>query len=137
LHTSRSAEEFWTEGIDIVWDLMQEIYEQEKMPTEWRDIVIVPICREKGDTEDCGNYTGIKVMSHTMTIWKKIIEARLREETSIGEEQFGFISGKSTTNASFILRQTMENNQGKKTGLHMVFIDLEMAYDRVPEYEDT
>ena len=25
------------EGIDMLWDLMQGIYEQEKIPTEWRD----------------------------------------------------------------------------------------------------
>ena len=35
--------EVWTylgeEGIDMPWDLMQGIYEQEKMPTEWRDSV--------------------------------------------------------------------------------------------------
>ena len=35
--------EVWTylgeEWIDMLWDLMQGIYEQEKMPTEWRDSV--------------------------------------------------------------------------------------------------
>ena len=34
----------WTslgvEGIDMLWDLMQGIYEQEKIPTEWRDSVM-------------------------------------------------------------------------------------------------
>ena len=29
-------------GIDMLWDLMQMIYEQEKMPTEWRYSVIIP-----------------------------------------------------------------------------------------------
>ena len=27
------------EGIDMLWDLMKGIYEQEKIPTEWRDCV--------------------------------------------------------------------------------------------------
>ena len=31
------------EGIDMLWDLMKGIYEQEKIPTEWRDSVIIPI----------------------------------------------------------------------------------------------
>ena len=54
------------EGIDMLWDLMKGIYEQEKIPTEWRDSVIIPIYKEKGDIRDCGYYRGIKLMSHTM-----------------------------------------------------------------------
>ena len=45
------------------WDLMQGIYEQEKIPTEWRDSVIIPIYKEKGYIQDCGNYRGIKLVS--------------------------------------------------------------------------
>ena len=44
------------EGIDMLLDLLQKIFEQEKMPEEWRDSVIVPIFKEKGDIQDCGNY---------------------------------------------------------------------------------
>ena len=31
------------EGVDMLLDLLQKIFEQEKMPEEWRDIIIVPI----------------------------------------------------------------------------------------------
>ena len=31
------------EGIDMLCDLMKGIYEQEKIPTEWRDSVIISI----------------------------------------------------------------------------------------------
>ena len=70
------------EGIDMLWDLMKGIYEQEKISMEWRDSVIIPIYKEKGDIQDCGNYRGIKLMSHTMKIWERIIDRRLREETT-------------------------------------------------------
>ena len=43
--------------------------------------------------------------------------------------------GRSTTDAIFALRQLLEKyHQGQKK-LHCVFIDLEMAYDRVPRKE--
>ncbi len=123
------------EGIDMLQDLMQKIYEEEKMPNEWRDSVIVPIYKEKGDIQDCGNYRGIKLLSHTMKLWEKILESRIREETSIGDEQFGFMPGRSTTDAVFALRQLLEKHREKRRGMHVIFIDLEKAYDRVPRQE--
>ena len=123
------------EGIDILWDLMQKIFEQEKMPEEWRGSLIIPIYKEKGDIQECGNYRGIKLISHTMKIWEKIIEKRLREATTIGDEQFGFMPGRGTVDAIFALRQMMEKHREKQRGLHMVFIDLGKAYDRVPRQE--
>ena len=47
------------EGVDMLLDLLQKSFEQEKMPEEWRDSVIVPIFKEKGDIQDCGNFIGI------------------------------------------------------------------------------
>ena len=120
----------------MLWDQMKGIYEQEKIPTEWRDSVIIPIYKKKGDIQDCGNYRGIKLMSHTMKIWERIIDRRLREETTIGDEPFGFMPGRGTTDAIFAVRQLMEKHREKQKELHIVFIDLEKAYDRVPRQED-
>ena len=120
------------EGVDMLLDLLQKIFEQEKMPEEWRDSVIVSIFKEKGDIQDCGNYRGIKMISHTMKIWERVIDRRLREETTIGEEQFGFMPGRGTTAAIFAARQVIEKHREMQKELHMVFIDIEKAYDRIP-----
>ena len=55
-------------GIGQLTVLMKKIWRDEKIPTEWRNSVITPIYKEKGDIQDCGNYRGIKLMSHTMKI---------------------------------------------------------------------
>lgn len=69
------------DGVDLLWDLFMKVYDQGKMPNAWRESVITPIYKEKGDIQNCGNYRGIKLMSHTMKIWEKIIEKRIRNET--------------------------------------------------------
>ena len=70
-----------------------------------------------------------------MNICERIIDRRLREETTIGDEQFGVMPSRGTTDAIFAVRQLMEKNQEKQKELHMVCIDLEKAYDRVPRQE--
>ncbi|XP_068234267.1 uncharacterized protein [Palaemon carinicauda] len=51
---------FGEEGIDILWDLTQKIFNQEKMPEEWRRSLIIHIYKGKGDIQEYGNYRGIK-----------------------------------------------------------------------------
>ena len=65
----------------------------------------------------------------------KKIDRRLREETSIGEEQFGFMPGRGATDAIFAASQVIEKHREMQKELHMVFIDLDKAYDMVPRQE--
>ncbi|XP_064091281.1 uncharacterized protein LOC135204984 [Macrobrachium nipponense] len=71
------------EGVDILYDLMIKILEQEKIPNEWRENILILIFKGKADVQECGNYRGTKLMSRTLKILERMIDARLREEVRI------------------------------------------------------
>jgi hypothetical protein len=120
--------------VAIVWltKLFNLIFRSNKMSDEWRRSILVPIFKNKGDVQSCTNYRGIKLMSHIMKLCERIIEHRLRGVTNVTENQFSFMSERSTMEVIFLIRQLMERYREQKKDLHMIFIDLEKAYDKVP-----
>ncbi|XP_068208703.1 uncharacterized protein [Palaemon carinicauda] len=55
LRQIKDRNEIWKslgeEGIDILWDLTQKIFNQEKMPEEWRRSLLIPIYKGKGNIQ--------------------------------------------------------------------------------------
>ncbi|KAK3511475.1 hypothetical protein QTP70_008958 [Hemibagrus guttatus] len=120
-------------AVEFLANLFNRVLESERMPEEWRSSVLLPIFKNKGDVQSCSNYRGIKLMSHTMKVWERVVEARLRKVVEICEQQYGFMPRKSTTDAIFALRILMEKYRDGQKELHYVFVDLEKAYDRVSD----
>jgi len=48
------------------------------------------------------------------------------------EEQAGFRAGRSTVDHIFCLKQLIERKMAVDQPLHLLFVDLEKAYDSVP-----
>ena len=65
-------------------------------------------------------------------MFERILEKIIREQVNINEMQYGFMPGRGTTDAIFILRQLQERYLHKNKRLYFVFVDLEKAFDRVP-----
>ena len=81
---------------------------------------------------NCSNYRGIKLLSHTMKLWERIIDQRLRDIASISDGHFGFKPGVGTTDVIFVIRTLCEKYREGNKPLDLVFVDLEKAYDTVP-----
>ena len=78
------------------------------MPEDWRNSVITPIYKEKGDIQDCGNYQGIKLMSHTMKSGKRSLMDGSEMKHPLEQNNLVFMLGRSTMDAVFSLRVIME-----------------------------
>ena len=109
-------------GIEFLTRLFNRLLMGERMPEEWRRSVLIPIYKNKGDAQCCGNYRGVKLMSHTMKVWERIIETRLRDRVEISKQQYGFMPGKGTIDATFALRMLMEKyRKGQRELQYIVY----------------
>ena len=102
------------------------------MPDDWKVSSLIPIYKGKGSVLECGSYRGIKLLEHGMKVVERVFERRLRNIIEIDKMQFGFMPGKGTVDAIFIVRRMQECYADKMEQLFMCFVDLEKAFDRVP-----
>ncbi|VDO98643.1 unnamed protein product [Heligmosomoides polygyrus] len=105
-------------GINRLTQFLNRITKEGKISDDWRNSTIVPIFKQKGDASECSNYRGIKLISHTMKIYERLVDSRLREMVPISQVQWGFMPERSATVAIFIARQVMEKYREKRKPWH-------------------
>ena len=118
-------------GIKVMVELFQQVLDSRGMPKEWKISVVVPIFKGKGDVMSCGAYRGVKLLEHAMKIVERVLEKRIRCLVNPNKMQFGFMPGRGTIDAQFILHRMQEKYQDEGKKLYMCFIDLEKAFERV------
>ena len=106
-------------GASMIRDLAAAIICDGKVPSDWEQSFIV--CLYKG-----------KLTEQVMKVLERIVDGLIRQVVSIDDSQFGFIPGRGTTDAIFVVRQLQEKYLAANKRLYMALVDLEKASDRVP-----
>ena len=86
--------------------------------------MIVPIFQEKGDVMSCGSCRKVNFLEHAMKIVEKLLERQIRTLVNFNEMRFGFMPGKETVDAIFIVKRMHEEYQKKDNKLYMCFVDM-------------
>ena len=112
-------------GAEEVRDLVENIISEGCIPTDWQESFIVNLYKGKGDALNRGNYRGLKLIEQVMKVLERVVEGLIIQRVEIDEMQCGFMSGRGTTDAIFIVRQLQEKHLAANK-------PLEKAFDRVP-----
>ena len=92
----------------MIPDLEAAIIPDGKVPSDWEQSFIVCLYKVKGDALERGNYHGFKLTKQVMKVLEKIMDSFIRQLVSIDDSQFGFIPGRDTTDAIFVVRHLQE-----------------------------
>jgi hypothetical protein len=121
------------EGEKILLYVAQLAWKYRKIPSDWKLSVIIPIFK-KGDNQECLNHRGISLLSVPGKVYSLILETRLKEqvEHQLEEAQCVFRQGRSTQDLIFMLCQISEKVTEYDSEVHICYLDLEKAFDKVP-----
>ena len=81
---------------------------------------------------ECSNHRGIKLTEYGLKVLERILDERFRDIVKTGKQQYGFIRGRGTVDALFIVRQLQEKGLEGNQKLYCAFVDHEKAWERIP-----
>ena len=112
-------------------NLFNHILLKDKLQEEWILSSLVPIFKGKGDPLNPNSYRGINLLKHAFKLYEKVFNGRLLEVVDIDKMQYGFMPGRGTVDAVFVLMRLSEKFRAKNKFI-FIFVDLEKAFDQVP-----
>ena len=94
--------------------LCQRVLDGKEISNEWQTSVLVLILKGKED------------------VVKRVLDRRIRELLNIDAMHLGSMFGRGTTDALFVMRRMQEKYKYKWKKFYICFVDIEMAFYRLP-----
>jgi len=111
-------------------ELVRQIWEEERIPEEWKETIIVPI-HKTGDRDRCENYRGIALGNAAFKILLNILVGKIKPYIVkvMGDYQNGFRDGRAVIDNIFALKIVNEKLWEYNQSVQYLFIDFPKAYD--------
>ncbi|VDO21897.1 unnamed protein product [Heligmosomoides polygyrus] len=116
----------------LLTKFFNQVVAEKKIPGSWQQSTTIPIWKKKGSPADCTSYRPIRLLSHGMKIFERIVGGRIRVIVWLFTNEYFFVAGCGTIDAIHAVRLLVERHREKQKPLHLAFLDLEKAFDRVP-----
>ena len=102
------------------------------IPEDWGQARVKSLFK-KVKRDECSNYRGISLLNSGYKIYGKVITQLFKTilKAIIFEQQNGLRIGRSCIDSVFIMKQTVEKGREFNLENHIVFLDLEKAFDSV------
>ncbi|XP_065571471.1 uncharacterized protein LOC136034258 [Artemia franciscana] len=118
--------------LDFRLSFFSLLWQTAKFPKDWRTGTFVKLFK-KGDAKEYGNYRGINLLSIPAKLFTMIILGRLQAvfDPHLREEQHGFRPKRSCADLIFTMRTMLEEYNGWRQSLYILFVDFEKVLDSV------
>jgi len=92
-------------AVNMLHDLLTNIWEEEEIPEDWKDGVLVKLPK-KGDLRECNNYRGIMLLSVPGKVLNRILLDRIKDavDPKLRDQQAGFRRNRSCADQIASLR---------------------------------
>jgi hypothetical protein len=116
--------------------IYQQSLSQGKFPTLWKNAIVVPLYKGKGDRHNASSYRPISLCSCFGKLLEKIIKDQLQMHLDVtfplSRSQHGFCFGRSTTTNLLACDNVIADYVNKSKPYDIISFDFRRAFDRVP-----
>lgn len=104
-------------------------------PSTWKHAVVIPICKPGKPENASSSYRPISLLPCLSKVYeralKEILEIQCEDKNILPDDQFGFRSNRSTSQALVIFKNDISTNFNSKTPTIACATDIEKAFDTV------
>ena len=119
----------------VLLKLFNMAWQQQKIPSKWKEAIIIPFPKINKDATDPGSYRPIALTSCIGKLLERIVVNRLNWQLEklgiLNPDQSGFRAHHSTEDNIAKLQDAITKAKANKNKLLAVFVDFEKAYDMV------